>query len=73
MFCSFMERKTILKYLNQRIINTRETVLRWAEYFNVPEADIIGLKYAMGYITGQYRMDCEYCLDENPPKGFNTP
>ena len=44
---------------DESITTDPEKISSLAEYFNVPEEEIANIKYAMGFVIGQYENDIE--------------
>ena len=50
---------------DESITTDPKVISYWAEYFKVPEEEIANIKYAMGFVIGQYKNDieCEFGND----------
>ena len=57
-FFGFEMEKTMDEF-DESITTDPKVISYWAEYFNVPEEEIVNIKYAMGFVIGQYENDIE--------------
>ena len=57
-FFGFEMEKTMDEF-DESITTDPKVISYWAEYFNVPEEEIANIKYAMGFVIGQYENDIE--------------
>ena len=59
------EMEKTMDEFDESITTDPKVISYWAEYFNVSEEEIANIKYAMGFVIGQYEndIDCAFGND----------